>query len=188
MTCPCETKHFRKRSHVMITRLGPFRLLAAAFLLSSLALCPQVVDAQYSRGLQSIDVDRIDVSHAQPVYQRKTVQQSNAANRAQPRRKSLVAQAAHGQAIADPPPAPLDGSLIQGSVQQATYLGGFSGQVGGSCINCGPVCDCVDIGCGAEVIGPACGCEIGMECSCGVEVGCGLEVIGPSCGCEDRRV
>ncbi|QDT10322.1 DUF6666 family protein [Planctomycetes bacterium K23_9] len=122
--------------------------------------------------------DRIDVGHARLVT-------------AQPRRQSMIAQAAYGQAINEIPPAPLDGSLVQ----QTSFLGG--GCDGG----CGPVCDCmeascgVEVGCGVELIEPSCGCGLEIGCGCGVEImepgcgcvgecSCGVEFMGPSCGME----
>ena len=99
------------------------------------------------------------------------------------RRPSNIARAASGQALRDLPPAPLDGSLVQGQVRQATYVEGY-GVVGCGCE--GPVCDCGEVACGVEAgcgFEPACGCDMNVGCSCGVQAGCGFEV-GPGCGVE----
>ncbi|MGB7344928.1 MAG: DUF6666 family protein [Pirellulaceae bacterium] len=136
--------------------------------------------------------DRIDISHA------KTVSPQRPTTNQRPRQQSMVAKAAYGQTINELPPAPLDGSLVQ----QTGFFGG--GCAGG----CGPVCDCLDAGCGAEVscgvemFEPGCGCGLEQGCGCGLEMiqpgcgvemgcgcgmevgcGCGVEYMEPSCGC-----
>ncbi|TWU48375.1 hypothetical protein Poly59_52220 [Rubripirellula reticaptiva] len=83
------------------------------------------------------------------------------------KRTSIVAQAASGRIPNTIPEAPLDGSLIRGSVKQVGFLEDYVGCQNG----CGAVCDCCDAG-------PTCG----MEASCGIEVGCGFE---PGCGWEN---
>ena len=184
----------------MITRIGRVLLVQTALILCTLAVSADLAMAQNAAKMasakaraagaqakansQRFAADRIDISHAQPVQ----------------RQHSLIDRAAHGQAISDAPPAPLDGSPIGGSVGQVRQVGFLDQVVGGCDGSCGPVCDCAP-GCGVESIGPSCGCELGAcecgvefvepscgcglggNCGCGVEVGCGVETIGPSCGC-----
>lgn len=170
---------------------------------------------------ETLEADRVVTEHAMPVarqtgravVRRDTRQGSSNPRRAQASRprptnrlRSPVAQAAHGQVLADPPQPPLDGSLAsssgRGSVtRQVGFLEDYGHQ-------CGPVCDCDgdtsgEIVCGVE---PFCGTEVvepgyGYEPVCGMEPGCGLEscaqcrsepfcgseslvVSGPSCGGE----
>lgn len=94
----------------------------------------------------------------------------------------MVARAATGRVLADPPVAPLDGTLVETKVQQAGFLETYG-------TRCGSVCDCGDPGCGIEPVcgsgyavvhGPGCG----IDAVCGVEAGCGIEVgVVPGCDC-----
>lgn len=170
----------------MITRIGSLRLVQTAVILSTLVVyadlaqannAAKVASTRAKTNSQRFAADRIDVRHARPNNHHA----------------SLLSRAAHGQAISDPPPAPLDGSLIRGTigqnhVQQVGFMDACDG-------NCGPVCDCAP-GCGMEVIEPGCGCGMVGDCSCGVEYiepgcgcavpgdcSCGVEYIEPSCGC-----
>lgn len=129
--------------------------------------------------------ERISVDHARLARSRQ------ASPPPKQTRQSLVAQAATGRALTDPPEAPLDGTLVKGKVRQTQFLETYG-------TPCGPVCDCGDPGCGVEpgcgigdvfVHGPGCGTEAvcGVEAGCGFEVGCGvgvaLDVIARGCTC-----
>ncbi len=132
--------------------------LAAALLMVA-APAAAATAANNERSAQKYAQERISIEHAR------------IASPTQSPPRSLMSRAANGDVLADPPEAPLDGSLVKGELRQVGYLDGCDGQ-------CGAVCDCPS--CGVE---PGCGIEIGsgIEAGCGIEVGCGIE---PGCGYE----
>jgi len=120
---------------------------------------------------------QIRLDHARPSRARVSV----SPKRPTPTGESLVKLAAHGKVIADPPPAPLGGTLVPRPTRrpgQEVRQVGFLEDVAG----CGPACDCGGPACGMEavVVDPACGMEtVYGEPSCGWETG-----TGPACGIE----
>lgn len=156
----------------MITRRGTFRLLGVTtfLVLSNFFAAPVTTEgaenvlrrkpAASKSGQSEVKQRQIQVAHAKV---RSRIDADAAAVPSQPR--SMVAKAAYGEVLADPPVSPLDGNLVKAEIQQVGFL---------ETHGCGPVCDCgnCDAACGVE---PVCGTEFyGDEPACGFEVGCGV--------------
>ncbi len=148
--------------------LGTTAFLASLFLFAG-PMGARSVDA----GDQKQGARRVNIANARP------------AKRSVKPRRSMISQAATGKALAQAPPKPLDGSLVQGDVRRVGFLEDFHGFPSEPGCGCGEViCDCGEAVCGVE---PGCGvpvgcdCGYGDQCSCGVEAGCGIEIMEPSC-------
>ncbi len=183
--CP-PTEQRLLKSNAMITPRGMFRLLGVStFLLLGSIFPASSVDGAENRRQPSRSADSTRVKEGQIPLQHARIRARQVdadAGAVSNRRSSMVAQAAHGQVMAQPPDSPLDGSLVQGKVRPVGFLETYQG-------GCGPVCDCgqCDPGCGIE---PVCGTEYyADQPACGFEVGCGigaaLTKLGPRvCGVE----
>ncbi len=175
---PCERL---PDNNDMITPRGTLRLLGVTTFLGM--SCFIAVSSTWSaENPLRYEDQRIPIEHAKTFRARRT---ETATPRSSQRRPSLVAKAAQGRVIDQPPlpplsAPPLSGPSVQGGVRQVGLL-----EQHGS--GCGPVCDHNDPACGIE---PVCG--IGGiyvdEPACGFEVGCGIgaaiERMSPGCGVE----
>lgn len=147
----------------MITPRGTLRLLGLALSIFALSSSLTALAAEPARTRYA---NARAVGQAAP---RASGQPAAKVVRPQAKSRSLVAQAARGEALSEPPQESLDGSLVRGKVRQVGFLEDYGA-------GCGkPVCDCG--GYGAE---PACG----IEPDCGVELGPRPTVLEPGCGYE----
>lgn len=154
----------------MILRRGTQRSGALAFLTGLLLIVATATESAAADG-KKYAAQRVDLGRARPVTRKVK------------KRTSLVAQAARGQALAEIPPQPLNGTLVPGNVRRVGFLDDYRGPAA-SC-GCGEaICDCGEAVCGIE---PSCGIPLGCDCglggACGCEAVCGVEtIVQPSCG------